>query len=198
MVSFQREILESLSNDDMLLSYLRAAVADQGAGVKVNGALWPHLSAPAVGGVTRALVKLGLLVPAQGGAYRVVTSASQGQGANNQLIIDAIKLLAQRPEWSERPMDSERAKVDLVLVASSGVQVTVAGMARRWKMPRTTARRVIQSAATMAPGLTTYLDSTVSVQDSGDDDCDNVRRARRLRPAVRGKISMVQRERVCR
>lgn len=157
-ITFDREILENLAgNKDMLLACVLAAIADAGQGVKVNAMLWPHLSAPAVGGVTRALVKLGLLVPAQGGAYRVVISASQEQGSNNQLIIDAIKLLAQRPEWFERPMDSERAKVDLILVASSGVQVTVAGMARRWKMPRTTARRVIQSTATMAPGLITYL-----------------------------------------
>ena len=59
MISFEREILASLSSGDMLLAYVKAAIADHGAGVRVNGALWPHLTPPAkVGGVCRALVKM--------------------------------------------------------------------------------------------------------------------------------------------
>lgn len=77
-ISFERQILEGLGNTDMLSAYVRAAVADRGDGVKVNGALWPHLTPPAkIGGVARALVKMGLLVPAGAGVYHVVT----GKGA---------------------------------------------------------------------------------------------------------------------
>lgn len=73
-ISFERQILEGLGNTDMLSAYVRAAVADRGDGVRVNGALWPHLTPPAkVGGVARALVKMGLLVPSGAGVYQVVT-----------------------------------------------------------------------------------------------------------------------------
>jgi hypothetical protein len=70
-----------------------------------------------------------------------------------QQIMDAILGLAERPEWCERSMDPERAKVDLVLLAARGDAVTVAGMARRWGMPRTSARRVMQTAAKLVPWL---------------------------------------------
>ncbi|MGE4443333.1 MAG: hypothetical protein AB7D27_17895 [Desulfomicrobium sp.] len=77
----------------------------------------------------------------------------------NQQILDAVQALAGRPEWCERSMDPERAKVDFVLFVARGGAVTVAGMARRWGMPRTSARRVIQTAAVLVPWLDTYLDS---------------------------------------
>ena len=76
---------------------------------------------------------------------------------DNQLIIDTIKGLSARPEWCERSMDPERAKIDLVLLAVRGDAVTVAGMARRWGMPRTSARRVIQTAAALVPWLAARL-----------------------------------------
>ena len=76
-----------------------------------------------------------------------------------QQIMDAILGLAERPEWCERSMDPERAKIDLVLLAARGDVVTVAGMARRWGMPRTSARRVMQTATALVPWLGTYLDS---------------------------------------
>ena len=71
---------------------------------------------------------------------------------NNQ-IFEAIQGLFLRPEWTERTMDPERAKMDLVLHVAAGGKVTVAGMARRWGMPRTSARRVIQTAAALVPWL---------------------------------------------
>lgn len=76
-----------------------------------------------------------------------------------QQIMDAILGLSARPEWTERNMDPERAKIDLILLAARGDVVTVAGMARRWGMPRTSARRVIQAATALVPWLGTYLDS---------------------------------------
>jgi hypothetical protein len=86
MIRIEREILESLCNGDVLLSYIRAAVADQGQGVKVNGALWPHLAPPAkIGGVARALVKMGLLVPAGGGVYRVLTERDRSEQKGRDL-----------------------------------------------------------------------------------------------------------------
>lgn len=78
---------------------------------------------------------------------------------DSQQIMDTIKGLAERPEWCERSMDPERAKIDLILLAARGDVVTVAGMARRWGMPRTSARRVIQAAAALVPWLGTCLDS---------------------------------------
>ena len=74
-ISFESDILNGLAaNSDMLAAYVRAAISDQGEGVKVCWSLWPHLTPPAkVGGVARALVKMGLLVPVQGGVYQVVT-----------------------------------------------------------------------------------------------------------------------------
>lgn len=71
---------------------------------------------------------------------------------NNQ-IFEAIQSLFLRPEWTERAMDPERAKMDLVLYVAAGGKVTVAGMARRWGMPRTSARRVIHTAAALVPWL---------------------------------------------
>ncbi|MBE1427018.1 hypothetical protein H4684_003702 [Desulfomicrobium macestii] len=71
---------------------------------------------------------------------------------NNQ-IFEAIQGLFLRPEWTERAMDPERAKIDLVLYVANGGNVTIAGMARRWGMPRTSARRVIQTAAALVPWL---------------------------------------------
>lgn len=84
-ICFERDVLSSLVNDDMLVAYVRAATADQGAGVKVNGALWPHLSPPAkIGGVCRALVKMGLLVPMDGGVYQVATGGSRETATNQR------------------------------------------------------------------------------------------------------------------
>jgi hypothetical protein len=76
IISFDADILEGLAaNSDMMSAYVRAAIADHGTGVKVCWSLWPHLTPPAkVGGVARALVKMGLLVPVPGGLYQVVTT----------------------------------------------------------------------------------------------------------------------------
>lgn len=78
---------------------------------------------------------------------------------DKRTVMESILGLAERPEWTERNMDPERAKIDLVLLAARGDVVTVAGMARRWGMPRTSARRVIQTATALVPWLGTYLDS---------------------------------------
>lgn len=85
---------------------------------------------------------------------------------DRQQIMDAILGLTKRPEWTERQMDPERAKIDLILCAVGGKQVTVAGMARRWGMPRTTARRVIQTACALVPWLAKCLDSPHGCPDS--------------------------------
>lgn len=76
IISFDADILKGLAlNSDMLSSYVLAAISDQGQGVKVCWSLWPHLTPPAkVGGVARALAKIGLLVSMPGGLYQVVTS----------------------------------------------------------------------------------------------------------------------------
>lgn len=96
-ISFESDILKGLAaNSDMLSSYVLAAIADQGLGVKVCWSLWPHLTPPAkVGGVARALVKMNLLVPMPGGFYQVVTAKgateerSQGEsGATEQQRIN--------------------------------------------------------------------------------------------------------------
>jgi len=75
-IGFDANILKTLAvNSDMLSAYVLAAIADHGQGVKVCWSLWPHLTPPAkVGGVARALVKMGLLVPQAGGLYQVVTT----------------------------------------------------------------------------------------------------------------------------
>jgi len=93
IISFEADILKGLAgNSDMMSSYVLAAIADQGQGVKVCWSLWPHLTPPAkVGGVARALVKMGLLVPQTDALYQVVTTngatteRSQGEsGATEQ------------------------------------------------------------------------------------------------------------------
>jgi hypothetical protein len=104
-ISFESDILKGLAaNSDMLSSYVLAAIADHGTGVKVCWSLWPHLTPPAkVGGVARALVKMGLLVAMPGGLYQVVTTKgateerSQGEsGATSQQ--QANEVPAKAPE----------------------------------------------------------------------------------------------------
>jgi hypothetical protein len=84
IISFKSDILKGLAvNSDMLSSYVLAAIADQGQGVKVCWSLWPHLTPPAkVGGVARALVKMGLLVAMPGGLYQVVTTKGATEERN--------------------------------------------------------------------------------------------------------------------
>ena len=87
-----------------------------------------------------------------------------------QQIMDAILGLAERPEWTERNMDPERAKIDLVLLAARGDVVTVAGMARRWGMPRTSARRVMQTAAKLVPWLDSPKNDHVTDHEAANLD----------------------------
>lgn len=105
IISFDADILEGLAaNSDMMSAYVRAAIADQGTGVKVCWSLWPHLTPPAkVGGVARALVKMDLLVPMLGGVYRVVTTkgatterSRSESGATEQQQINEVP--AKAPE----------------------------------------------------------------------------------------------------
>ena len=105
MISFEREILESLSNNDMLISYVKAAIANKGAGVRVNGALWPHLTPPAkVGGVARALVKMGLLVPAGAGLYLVVTGKANLERVTSDKQAKCQRQASEVPAFATEPL----------------------------------------------------------------------------------------------
>lgn len=113
IISFEADILKGLGvNSDMLSSYILAAITDQGSGVKVCWSLWPHLTPPAkVGGVARALVKLGLLVPMPGGLYQVVTTKG-ATGEQSHIESGATKQQQINEAPAKAPEDMQAGDFD--------------------------------------------------------------------------------------